>query len=223
MRALLPLRLYLSASVVYFLLLSVPWLGSPLKFSTTKSDRAGLDSSGFKYSTGAKLTVSDTTMVFDSTLSNSIAKRLPQNQAGRFAAKRLKRFNGMKPNEIAAFFKERFVHYMPNAVFVLLPVFTFILYLLYRRSGRFFAEHLIFTLHIHAFAFVALILLLPLPESIGWVVPVWILVHLFIAMRRVYGESRWRTFGKFAILMIAYNVVLQLTMLAVIAAIFATG
>ncbi len=222
-RSLLPLRLYLSASVVYFLLLSLPGVGA-LRITTTSTDKAALDASGFKMTTsrsGSK----DTTkvVVFDSTVTNSVAKNLPQNRAGRFATKRLRRFTGMKPGEIASYFKERFVRYMPNAVFVLLPVFTLILYLLYRKSGRFFAEHLIFTLHIHAFAFVALILLLFLPNAVAWPIPVWMLAYIYIAMRRVYGESRWRTFAKFAVLMIGYNVVLQLTMLTVLVAIFATG
>ena len=106
----------------------------------------------------------------------------------------------MKPNEIAAFFKERFIHYMPNAVFVLLPVFTLILYLLYRKSGRFFAEHSIFTLHIHAFAFVALIILLPLPDSISWLVPVWILMCTCSSRcaESMAKSFERRTFAKFA-------------------------
>ena len=223
-RSLLPLRLYLSASVVYFLLLSVPQFGTAFKFSTTRTDRAALDSLGLRFSTGdSKATVSDSMVVFDSAASNSVSTHLPKNRMGAFAAKRLERFNGMKASEIGVFFKERFVRYMPNAIFVLLPVFTLILYMLYRKTGRFFAEHLIFTLHIHAFAFVALIVLLPLPDWMSWVVPVWILVHLYLAMRTVYGESRGKTFAKFAVLMIGYNIVLQLTMLAVIAAIFAVG
>lgn len=223
-RALLPLRLYLSASVVYFLMLSLPIFGSSFKFNSTKADRAGLDSSGVHFSTKtSRVAVSDSTVVFDSALSNGVASRFQKNRLGTLAGERLRRFNGMKPSEIGAFFRERFVHYMPNVIFVLLPVFTLILYLMYRKTGRFFAEHLIFTLHIHAFAFVALIILLLLPDFISWVVPVWILVHLYIAMRRVYGESGWRTFGKFAALMIGYNIVLQLTMLALLAAIFATG
>lgn len=223
-RSLLPLRLYLSASVVYFLLLSLPIFGSSFKFSTTNTDRAAMDSSGFRFSVSQQARASaPNDMVFDTATSENLAKSLPKNRVGQFAARRLHRFVGMKPNEIGSFFKERFIHYMPNAIFFLLPVFTLILYLLYKKTGRFFAEHLIFTLHIHAFAFVALIILLPMPDWLGWIVPVWILVHLYIAMRRVYGESRWRTFGKFAVLMIGYNIVLQLTMLGVLLAIFATG
>ncbi len=95
-----------------------------------------------------------------------------------------------------------------------------ILYLLYRKTGRFFAEHLIFTLHVHAFAFVALIISLMLPHSISWVIGVWIPAYLFIAMRTVYEESRARTAVKFSVLVISYNVMLFLAMLGVLVAIF---
>jgi hypothetical protein len=110
---------------------------------------------------------------------------------------------------------------MPNAVFLLLPVFTFLLYLLYRKSGRFFAEHLIFTLHVHAFAFVVLTLELILPDWMEIIVPVWILVYLYLALRRVYQESHRRTALKFAGLLVSYMLIFQVTMLGVLGLIFA--
>ena len=36
------------------------------------------------------------------------------------------------------------------------PVFALLLHVLYRKSGRFYAEHFLFALHFHAFAFLAL-------------------------------------------------------------------
>lgn len=82
---------------------------------------------------------------------------------------------------------------------------------------------MIFTLHIHAFAFVALIISLFLPKFLDIVAPVWILVYLFMALRRVYGESRGRTAGKFAALVFSYMLIYQITMLAVLGIIFAYG
>src|SRR4029079_15269073 len=133
-RSLLPLRLYLSASVVYFLLLSLLGGGFKGNFKITDSDRAGID---------------------------SVRVESPAKSAGavkQFINKRMKRFEGMTTQQVVKFFNDAFIHYMPNAVFLLLPVFTLILYLLYRKTGRFYAEHLIFTLHVHAFGFVALTL-----------------------------------------------------------------
>lgn len=194
-RSLLPLRLYLSASVVYFLLLSIAG-GLKGNFRITESDRAGIDSSHVE----------------------SPAK--PRGAVMQFVRKRMKRFDGMSTQEVVKFFNDAFIHYMPNAVFVLLPVFTTLLYLLYRKTGRFFAEHLIFTLHIHAFAFVALTLSLLTPDSLDWIAPVWILAYLYVALKVVYGETRRKTIGKFAALLFSYMVIFQITMAAVLALIF---
>lgn len=196
-RSLLPLRLYLSASVVYFLLLALPFFGNEVNIRMTTPDRAAIDS--------------------------SIASAKPTSDVERFVQHRMKRFDNMSGPEIIKYFKASFVRYMPNAIFVLLPVFALILYLLYRKTGRFFAEHLIFTLHIHAFAFVALIVSLFLPKFLDVVAPTWILIYLYIALRRVYGESRGRTAGKFAALVFTYMLIFQITMLAVLGVIFAYG
>ena len=53
------------------------------------------------------------------------------------------------------------------------------------------------------------------------VVATWILVYLYIALRRVYGESRRRTAAKFAALLFSYMLILQITMLGVLGLIFA--
>jgi hypothetical protein len=216
-RSLLPLRLYLSASVAYFLLLSLPFFGrginSPLKL--TGVDAAAIDSARI----GAAST-SDSSRVSISFSGRPLASPRAQ-RLERFVNQRLKRFGTMSTDEAVNFFWGNFVRYMPNAVFLLLPVFTLILYLLYRKTGRFFAEHLIFTLHIHAFAFVVLTLSLFLPQWLDIVVPTWILVYLFLALRRVYGESRKRTALKFAALLFSYMLILQVTMLGVFGLIFA--
>src|SRR6185503_15226774 len=140
-----------------------------------------------------------------------------------FVNRRMKRFGAMSTQEAVDFFKKSFIKYMPNAVFLLLPVFTLILYVLYRKSGRFFAEHLIFTLHVHAFAFVVLILGLILPDWLDVIVPIWILVYLYKALGVVYEEPRGKTLGKFVALLFIYMFIFQITMLGVLGFIFAVG
>lgn len=199
-----PLRLYLFASVIYFLLLSLPFvaeMNEAVRF--TETDRAQMDS--------GRVVATDTT---GGDGASALEKRL-EGKAARIGA--------MTPAEQTAYFRESFTRFMPNAVFVLLPFFAWILYLLYRSSGRFYAEHLIFTLHIHAFAFSALTLALFLP-SIGRVLAqLWIFVYLFLALRRVYGESRGRTAGKFAGLVVPYMLMLLTATFAVLLIIFATA
>ena len=216
-RSLLPLRLYLSASVLYFLLLTLPFFGRGFNpaLKLTGVDAAALDSA--KKELAARPDTSGVRISVMGRQSTSLRAR----KIDQFVNRRLKRFGQMSTEESVAFFKSSFVRYMPNAVFLLLPVFTLILYLLYRKSGRFFAEHLIFTLHVHAFAFVVLIMALVLPSWLDIIVPVWILVYLFVALRRVYDESRKRTAMKFAALLFSYMLIFQVTMLGVLGLIFA--
>lgn len=215
-RSLLPLRLYLSASVIYFLLLSLPFFGKAFNptLKLTGVDAAAIDS--------ARTTAVSRA---DSAINIAISGRRITSAQGRelerFVNRRLKRFGTMSTSETFELFKSSFIKYMPNAVFLLLPVFTFLLYLLYRKSGRFFAEHLIFTLHVHAFAFVVLTLELILPDWMEIIVPVWILVYLYLALRRVYQESHRRTALKFAGLLVSYMLIFQVTMLGVLGLIFA--
>ena len=219
-RSLLPLRLYLSASVIYFLLLSLPFFGRAFNptLKLTGVDAAAIDSANAELRKDTAATKVRPTFTIGG---ERVAAYDTGSTAEKFVQKRMKRFGAMSSEEAVDFFKSSFIRYMPNAVFLLLPVFTLILYLLYRKTGRFFAEHLIFTLHVHAFAFVVLTIALFLPDALEIVVPVWLLVYLFMALRRVYEESRRRTAAKFAALLFSYMLILQVTILGVLGLIFA--
>jgi hypothetical protein len=106
---------------------------------------------------------------------------------------------------------------MPYMMFLMLPVFAFLLKLLYVRHGRLFMEHLIFTLHVHAltfFAFTAGVLM----EEWGspWVqqAGVWVLasplLYLILAMRTVYRQGFFKTLFKANILLTSYLTILSL-------------
>lgn len=103
-----------------------------------------------------------------------------------------------------------FIDLLSRAMFLLLPLFSFLLFLLYLRQRRHYLEHLIFALHLHAFAFVVLGVLALLPEgarisdgSGSLFVPV-MLIYLYLAMRRAYGQSRVKTTAKLALLIGGY-------------------
>lgn len=103
-----------------------------------------------------------------------------------------------------------FIDLFSRSMFVLLPLFSFLLFLLYLRRRRHYLEHLIFALHLHAFAFIVLGFLAMLPERArlsdgtgSLFVPVMV-IYLFLAMRRTYGQSRVKTTAKLALLVIGY-------------------
>jgi hypothetical protein len=98
-----------------------------------------------------------------------------------------------------------------------LPLMALVLKALYPLSRRYYVEHLLFFVHFHAFMFLMLTLqvlfvraatALALHELLSTLVVVassiYMPIYLFVAMRRVYGQSRFVTFLKFIVLFIAY-------------------
>jgi hypothetical protein len=98
--------------------------------------------------------------------------------------------------------KRRILETMPRMLFVLLPIFAGILALFYR--GRKYPEHLYFAIHLHAFIFLALGVseLLKFTQSVllvsgaSLIVSIWIPIYATLAFRRVYGGSLVRTLVK---------------------------
>ena len=91
---------------------------------------------------------------------------------------------------------------MPRMLFVLLPIFAGIVALFYR--GRKYPEHLYFAIHLHAFIFLALaVAALPkftrspvLVAVASLIVVIWIPIYATLAFRRLYGGSLARTLLK---------------------------
>ncbi|MGI9219639.1 MAG: DUF4286 family protein [Woeseiaceae bacterium] len=112
---------------------------------------------------------------------------------------------------------EKVTNNVPTALIVLLPLMAFVLKALYPLSRRYYVEHLLFFVHLHAFLFLlisAQILfvrfagIIALPDVVTALTMVtsslYVPVYLFIAMRRVYGQGKFVTFLKFIALTFAY-------------------
>jgi hypothetical protein len=92
-------------------------------------------------------------------------------------------------------FKRRMLEQMPRMLFVLLPVFAAIVSVFYR--GRKYPEHLYFAIHLNAFTFLALAVAqaskftgsTKVSAIAGAIALVWIPVYATIAFRRTYGGS----------------------------------
>jgi hypothetical protein len=103
---------------------------------------------------------------------------------------------GMSPEERRAF-GEEIMHLLPRVMFVLVPVFALLVAVMARKARRHYPTHLYFALHAHAAYFAMLALTTPLellgkvPDLIGTLGrPVYALVYLAIAFRRVYAYPR---------------------------------
>ncbi|MBS0365837.1 MAG: DUF3667 domain-containing protein [Proteobacteria bacterium] len=99
--------------------------------------------------------------------------------------------------------QEAFMHNVPRAMFLFLPLLAAAMLLLYWRPRRYYVEHLLWLVHNHAFAF----LLAPIVWLLTWLVPgvagglaaaAWLYVawYAWRSMRVVYGQKPGRTLLK---------------------------
>ena len=99
-------------------------------------------------------------------------------------------------------FKRGLIEAMPRMLFLLLPVFAAIVALFYR--GRNYPEHLYFAIHFHAFIFLALgarelleyTRIQVLAEIVGIIALIVIPIYATMAFKRVYGGSMGMTLAK---------------------------
>jgi len=124
------------------------------------------------------------------------------------------------PDRLDRIFTDR----LAKSIILLVPVFAALLRVLYRR--RRYVAHLVFSLHLHSFAFLALLIGLLIDLAVragegeglgnGFSVLV-IAVYSFLALRCVYGQGRLLTVVKMAALLIGYLVALIATMILTLA------
>ena len=123
---------------------------------------------------------------------------------------------------------EKIFDILPATMFVLLPVVALIFKFWYLFAKRFYIEHLIFSLHNHAFLFVSLTLIMlanvsetlltrygytEAETAVIWVIAVigtWIPLYLLISLRVVYRQNWFMTMGKFAMIGLSYMTLLGL-------------
>jgi len=101
-------------------------------------------------------------------------------------------------------------HTASKIIFLLIPVFALLLKLFYIKSSRLYYEHLVFSLHIHAFVFLLFIAVLLTGFLIhvnGLIVTLISLVYFFLAMKKNYSEKTGKTLGKFFLLIFLYCII----------------
>ncbi|WP_218079932.1 DUF3667 domain-containing protein [Anthocerotibacter panamensis] len=109
---------------------------------------------------------------------------------------------------------------LPQAMFLLLPLFALLLKLLYRRAKHLYVEHLTFSLHFHSFVFILLSLsTLINNQMVSLLVTVAIGFYLLFALKTVYEESFLKTSIKLFVISIGYLMILSF---ALITSLFAT-
>ena len=212
-----PLRLYLTASFVYFVVAaSAPKLGT--------STKATVSIAGVNVVTGSK-----------SSAPQRVAKNAQQALSGKpvtpherdstladiakapWIMRPLLTKAVTDPNAI----KAGVLLWMPRMLFALIPLYAGILAVFYRRRN--YPEHLFFAIHLHAFVFIALTLAevgkftyrSQVASLMSLAAVIWIVAYAVIALRKVYGGSIQGTIAKGVGIMLCYSTV-ALPMLVVV-------
>lgn len=123
----------------------------------------------------------------------------------------------IEATEEAEFLDSFFSIWFPRLFFLLLPLFALYLFILFRKPGRFYLVHFIFSVHYHAFIFLLLSLMVILidyifPSSVflsQWSLIITILLlqaYLLVSLKNVYSQKWIFTFLKLILLNVMYSV-----------------
>jgi Protein of unknown function (DUF3667) len=113
--------------------------------------------------------------------------------------------------------------WLPRVLFLLLPLFALLLWLFYWRLRKQFllVDHLVFSLTLHTFAFVILIMAafavqVAPADAIGWAALLIVLAYFFVAMKRFYGQNYFWTATKFISVFFLYTIFFLLPALGLV-------
>jgi hypothetical protein len=118
------------------------------------------------------------------------------------------------------------INNLPGMMLCCIPLFAFVLKILYIRRRVFYIDHLVYALHIHTFAYVGIMLIglitiglnraAPGPLA-GWIIGfLWLAfaAQIFLSIRRVYRQGWFFSIFKFFVGGFAYLLVLSVALAA---------
>ncbi len=204
-----PVRIYLVASVLFFLSLTLKTLLPSVQnneFFKEITETGNLDNA-LENALEAKQTASS-----NDVLSYEGSGLVPVDPDSSQSGMQLSLGGGqydVNQGDFLSNFSDNFAKMM----FLLLPVAALQLKALYWRRKKLYIEHLVFSIHVHAFIFSLLILTIILDFKLTmWLVIISSLIYLFIAMRQFYGQSYSKTATKMVLLLLSYGVTTILVM-----------
>jgi hypothetical protein len=177
-----PLRLYLTASLLFFVVqAAAPELGGRKNIEVTSPGQTAPD----RVAAATRKTMRERGTLTPAERDSAIAAVA---KAPWWARPLMQR--GI---EDPVGYQESIRRIIPRTFFALLPFYAGILALFYRRRN--YPEHLYFAIHLHAFVFLAL--MIPdltkftgsagLAAAVGALAVVWVMLYSLLALKRVYG------------------------------------
>jgi hypothetical protein len=222
-----PLRLYLTASILFFIIVKFFGTGALVKgqFNDEARLQAANDIVKEVRSEAAKASPNEQPVTVTSKALPSLALELPgskdknaesarphdrkhitlnspaleaiqcdeSNACNKIRAHFADRYKDKTLREFGGIVRDRALSLAPYAMFLFLPVFAALTYLLYRKRGMYYGEHVVYALHVHAFAYFLLMAVAFAAEWPARLLWFWGIVYFWIAMRRVFDGRWWAT------------------------------
>jgi hypothetical protein len=143
----------------------------------------------------------------------------------KWLEQRAKEKMGEHGSKMALFIATLFSN-LPYMMLCCIPLFALVLKVLYVRKRIFYIDHLVYALHIHSFAYLAIMLIVlitiglnrSIPGTLaGWIIAaLWITfaVQVFLSIRRVYRQGWFFTVFKFFLGGFVYLIVICIALAA---------
>jgi len=118
--------------------------------------------------------------------------------------------------EIFSAIKEGWMHSLPQMLWISLPLLALVLKLMYvRRKQFYYVSHIIFSIHLYIFLFIALLILFSLSKLnktldlgflkfISTILILGLFVYEYLALRNFYSQGWIKTIFKFLLINISY-------------------
>jgi hypothetical protein len=106
--------------------------------------------------------------------------------------------------------REAFLHNVPRAMFLFLPLLAAVMMLMYWRPRHYYVEHLLLFLHNHALVFMVIGMVLVWSNvglripGLGFAIFLYLVWYMYRSMRVVYRQGWLRTLSKLTVLSLFY-------------------
>jgi len=215
-----PLRLYVTASVLFFIVAALTGNTPRVSWGDYTEERARIEAAAEQ--DGADVIIAQDGSCDDIDIDINADWGDAWEQHVVEACKRVTADSGKS-------LERAMVDNIPFMMVFFIPVLALIMKLLYPLSKRLYVEHLVFYLHYHSFGFFWLMWVIIVYETVdvvGWSSAMWravaiatssyMAIYLLIAMRTVYGQSWWVTGLKFVLLFFTYVSALAASLFGVV-------
>ncbi len=232
-----PLRVYLIASVTFFLVINFLSRNAHFQAASTGPGNAALVIGGASPTPTPIPFVSPTPTPLVSlnflAASTPAARPTPkpedvfaeldadtgQSELGHWIEQRAKSKLGHSGDRSDLFLKALIANLAPM-VLCCIPLFALVLKILYIFKRRFYIEHLVFALHTHAFVFLSTVVIIGVGFFLAWKAPMpfvpivcvllslAVFIQLLLAIQKVYRQNWFATLFKFALGTFIYAIML---------------